>query len=399
MTTSTCLLLACLATLPLCARASAAVEWDVVRLTANDAHDVRPDTDGRHVSWTRYPTAQDPVEAIYLYDIATGSVAKIGSSRRSHPISTVRGDYVTWQSERGLEAYRISTGTTSLAAATLDNVSVLDVDGDHIYYAARESGAYEVFRYNGATRQRTRLTSAGMPNYVVTMRGSDVAYTSQFASAYGPLYHHDASTGRTTLVHSDLTNGLPVFAGEHLFWEHRDARGNPEVYAADLRTLTPRKVADGRSPQVVGGRVYWPGPDGTGTEMFEHDPATGVTTQLTEEDFAGLYLDSGGGTVTWIDTLTAAGEAGPLYFFDGRSIEVTPDGFAGQTWGHYATTDISPRDGVDTEIFLWRPAAIPEPAALPALAAAPLLLLRRRPKPLAPSVRAASQEQARMPSR
>ena len=351
--------------------------WEQVRITDNPVHDITPDTDGVHVSWTgyRYAGGYD----IGLYDISSGAAQYISTTPFAYPITKVRGNYVAWGSDRGLELYRINTGTTSLLSSRPAFGGLVDIIGNDVYYTAKVGTGYELFRYSELGSTTTQLTTAHMPSYNICFRGTDLAHQSIYQTVQGKMYYYNMLNNQEALLNNDDTNGYPAFAGNYLFWEHIDPRfGGTEIYYANLSTFATAKLADGSHPHVLNDVVYWSGSDGSGKEVFKYDPVTATLTQLTNSNFAGLSLTAGGGTVTWFDGVTSGGNDGTKYFYDGSTIESLPHTFSGNTYGYYTVSDIGVVGETDIEVFLWRPTVVPEPATLALLAVGGLVALRRR---------------------
>ena len=338
--------------------------WTMRQITDNSLQDVNPSTDGKHVVWQRLRF--DGKAEIGVYDIDSQSTLRfLPPTSGGWGNGKVHGDYVAWLSEGGLQLHRISADTTECISPRPSSGAIgalLGIVGDKVVFTENMGAGYEVFEYDAIGGNTTQLTAAAMEPRSAVVRGNDVAYTSGLGYSSGILYHHDTTTKQTRQITLADTAHTPVFAGDYLFWEQPGAVAN-EIHSVNLTTLESAILAEDVGSQTLTAMndlVYWSDSDGTGVEMFSYSPSTEIVTKLTNDDSVSLYVQSAGGTVTWMDTMNGASGYGSMFFYDGDTIEELENAWFGRTYGYWSTCDLAIGTGPSNkiEVVLYEPTMV-----------------------------------------
>ncbi len=338
--------------------------------------DVRPRTDGEYITWLQ----QEPGEnyhALYLHEIATGETTLVvedpsGSSRD--------GGIVAWIEEGAgsdeLFVYDASTGETNqVTDDSLRDGYARVSQGRVVWMKSSPSlpNAKTLFVYDVSTGETGELFSTEETLYDFDFRGNLVVWWQETAVIdnwlYGKVHAHDLTTGETLVLTDTQITGVSVTAGDTgVFWTDGEwvtfDEWETRLFHWDSLSGQTRVVNDSRQSgmhvdyrHTQGTHVVWSGVVFQDEEIYHHDLATGVTTQVTYDFFTDEYAQVYEGTIVWqgYDPGSQRYEiymGGPCLDGDGDGFEDGTCGGADCDDGDPAVYPVAPGevpgDGVDT---------------------------------------------------
>ena len=318
----------------------------VIAVTNNTIEDSNAVLNGSgDLIWLQSGPNPDPaVPSGTLYKImhrraADGVISEIASSDSGfwYPQINDNGDIV-WLGYEPLAAsadiflYKAATGTTTNITANVaggGNFPKLNERGDVVFIGDDGSYGIDIFMYTASTDAVTNISSPGVTGesawYLAINNSGDAVWSSN-DGIESHIFRYDGATGTTQqlTVDNGAYDSLQWLSGNgDVAW---NSNNNIMLYNASTQTVT-QLTTDSlyRSNPVIDnvGNIVWQGldPNGTDTDMFFYDRATGTITNVSNNDIDDYYFWSNShGDFSWSSGYGAAAE---IMFYSNATKAVT----------------------------------------------------------------------------
>lgn len=279
-----CLLLPSLALICVgaCLSPAGAGEYVISQITNNAYDDIMPQIDGNYVVWSGFDGEDWEV---FLYNLVTGITVQVTNNSQ----------------DDGPPIASLSLGP--------------QISGRHIVWSVWDGNDLEIVVHDILTGITTQVTDdAGNDifpkvddGYVVWQGGR--VHWGWFVPVGDEVFLYDTRTGLTTqLTDDDMSDWDPQIHGGRIVWQQvlwgfPWAFPGPPCYIMvyDIGTGTAIQLSGNEyssgPPQIHGDLVAWPGAPYAGgdREIFLHDLARGVTTQVTANNYEdGIEIGGSG---------------------------------------------------------------------------------------------------------
>jgi Tol biopolymer transport system component len=285
--------------------ASAAWLGGEKKLTTTSVGKAAPEVSGGKVAYSDYRNAQevgDPEDVDTLYDVRVLDV-KTGKDRLLTPKHdafydpVIAANIVIWGDYKArLWYHNLATG----AHKRLGVIGVqAEVDGHRICYDRNQ----RVYLYDLVTKKEKVISPKGQAADRCHLSGSTVVWESYTtAKGFDVQAYNYATKKRTTLTSADGPQSNPRTDGTWVVWTDETPRtSSANIEAYNLVTHESLRVTPSAGqqwfPDISHGRVVWlndpdPAHDAL-SQVHLYDLASGVSTQVTTNDFSGEVRISG----------------------------------------------------------------------------------------------------------
>jgi hypothetical protein len=306
------------------------VSGETTQITQNVLfNDLYPQTDGEFISWVQREVGADPWDdsSFYLHEIETGETILFVENQSGFSWD---GGIVAWMAptataeQNELFLYDTSSGET----LQITDDSLWDfwprVHQGRVVWMSSEDESFTDIRilvYDLSTGGTVEAFSTEETLYGFDFRGNLISWWQETAvdgnGLYGKVYAHDLATGQTLVVKDTQTyyyrgfiyptvgdTGILWAEGEWVTFDQWETRF---LYWDSLSGQT-RVIDDSRQSgyhidydyrHTQGNHVVWHGAIFGNDEIFHHDLATGLTTQVTHDIFTDAYPVVYEGTIVW----------------------------------------------------------------------------------------------------
>ncbi|MEB3359426.1 MAG: cadherin-like domain-containing protein [Synechococcales bacterium] len=282
----------------------------IVQVTNNDVNDVASGISGVHIVLNRVNAAGNVTESdnlndlsreVYLYDVSQGNLVQITNNNLP--------DFPTGISGSNVVGNTVGTFFGQPAPSP--------------------------FFYNGSTGQLIPLeTGSPIGNLINNLgfppviKGSSIVWSAVAdINVDFEVFFYDIASGETTQITNDGVNQIAVdVAGNNILWNTISLQGeSDQVFWYNGATQTVTQLSAGNGPNAAIGisesKIAWTGSDGNDLEIFLYDIATGVTTQITDNDVddVGVQVSGlSGANLVW-NQVGENGDDTEVFFYDGAS--------------------------------------------------------------------------------
>lgn len=276
------------------------------------------------------------IKKIMLRHANDGSISEIATSDYSIYYISIndQGDvawmgYDVYPSDPEIYRYSAATGTVSNISANdvFDDYPVMNGRGDIAW--VQDTGANaEIYLYTASTDSVTNISNNNFADsrwYLTINNKGDVAWGGQ-NGVETHIFRYDGTTGVSKQLTTD--NGLLdvsqwLSSNGDVVWS---SNNNVMLYDAAAQTVT--QITNDtlyRSNIVIDsyGNLSWQGldPNGTDTDMFFYDRATGVTSNISNNDVNDYYFwMNSHGDVAWTSGLGTTSE---IFFYSNATKNTT----------------------------------------------------------------------------
>ena len=212
------------------------------RLTDSPTGQTFPSISGSRVVWAdrRGPANQ----VIVALDLTTGQTTVLTPEGEESLLPTIDGDRVIYarlphEGDWQLLSYDLRTGTESQFSTIARDVGLgrLALSGNRAAWHTRRNGNWDIYVYNFATRQETRLTSDPADQADPAIFGERIVWADRrHGGTWWDVYLYDFSTGRETRITKSTTMGRgPAISGDRILWGDIRLGGAFTLYEYDFR--------------------------------------------------------------------------------------------------------------------------------------------------------------------
>jgi Tol biopolymer transport system component len=306
--------------------AHATTNWTIIQITDNDSSDIDPVVNDTHVAWLGrtdnrevYVYDGDTInqltnssfneqnlfasdryiawnwrdgvtgDDIFLYDGIT--VEQITNTTTNQFRPKVHGERMVWtRSVNDVILYDIASGTSSQLIAPGGTGNELDpwIYGNWVSFTSNE-GDSEIYYYDIAQNEIHQLTDNGLSDYGSKINDDYIAYIHYDGNDREVMIYDRATMSTTQLSDNTVHDGTPNLNGDHLVWTSNTG-GYAELYLYNASTNTTQLIAANTTfyvdtPSIDGNLVVYQGHDGNDWEIYIYEIDSGVTTQLTNNDY------------------------------------------------------------------------------------------------------------------
>jgi len=305
------------------------VSGETTQITQNVLfNDLYPRTDGEYIFWVQQEQGADPWDddSLYLHEIGTGETILV--------VENPSG--ASW--DGGIVAWTAPTATTDRTELFLYDASsgeTLQITDDSLWdfwprvhqgrvvWVSSEDDSLTnkrilVYDLSAGTTEEAFSTEETL--YRFDFRGNLISWWQETAVIdhwrYGKVYAHDLATGQTLFVNDAQTwyyHGpiYPMAGDTGILWTEgvgltSSGQWETRLLYWDSLSGQTRVINDGRESGIQieywhtqGNHVVWPGAGFLNDEIYHHDLATGLTTQVTHDIFTDAHPVVYEGTIVW----------------------------------------------------------------------------------------------------
>ena len=305
------------------------VSGETTQITQNAPYnDMYPRTDGEYIFWSQAEPGADPWDDSFcLYEIGTGETILF---IENPSWASWDGAFVAWTAPTAttdrdeLFLYDATSGETlQITDDSLWDFSPNVHQGRVVWMSSEDDSLQNkrILVYDSSTGETEEVFSTEETLYGFDFRGNRISWWQETAVEgnwrYGKVYAHDLATGQALVVKDTQTyyyRGAiyPTAGDTGLLWEEGEwvtfDQWETRFLYWDSLTGQTRVISDSRRSDyhidydyrhTQGKHVVWPGAAVLNDEIYHHDLATGLTTQVTHDIFTDAHPVVYEGTIVW----------------------------------------------------------------------------------------------------
>lgn len=304
---------------------SAAIEFKFRLLSAGLDNSFEPLISGDNVIWIG---TQGFERDVYRYHIPSGTRTALTETTTHLGRIDINGNYAAWDNA-GVFLCDLATGVTRLIHSAPVTTLGPKISEDNVVWleGRAQDTQYRIMHYNVDTMNVQQIVGFGNRDDL-RISGNDVVWDQRVGE--GPtteeVFHYSLQTGITTrLTTNAIPDSYPEVSEGNVVWQTFDTEITSEVFRRNLQTgithrLTTNAESD-RTPEISGENIVWQGSTGFGavSNIFHRNITTEVTTRLTNS--ISHPKDNGvprvnGLSIVWNTLLDFDGRSREIFFHD-----------------------------------------------------------------------------------